>query len=282
MRTSSPQSSQLTRHVRTTCGWLTALALLLPAAAHAQYGAPELSTTAVGEKYHVEVSGALWNPDVFGVISSEQFGQLGTKIDFQQDLAYTKRRFKDLKIVLRPSRKSKFRIQHTPVRYDAETVLKRDITFNGQKFPLALPINSEFNWNVWRLGYEYDFLYKSRGYVGLILEGRYTEMTAALNSPLTKEFTSTKAPLPALGVTGRAYVLPEVAINFEVTGFKLPDIDPKYKANYFDWDINGTINVSNYVGLQVGWRRMSTFLDVKNDTGDVKFQGLWFGAALRY
>lgn len=282
MRTSPPQSSQPTRRFTSTCGWLTALALLLPAAAQAQYGAPELDSSAVGEKYHVEVAGSLWNPDVFGQISSEQFGQLGTKIDFQQDLAYKKTRFKDLRIVLRPSRKSKFRIQHTPIRYDAETTLKRDITFNGQKFPLALPINSEFNWNVWRFGYEYDFIYKSRGYVGMLLEGRYTQMTAELNSPLTNEFSSTKAPLPAIGIVGRAYVLPEVAINFEVTGFKLPDVDPKYKANYYDWDINGTINVSNYVGLQVGWRRMTTFLDVKNDTGDLKFQGLWLGAALRY
>ena len=282
MRTSPPQSSQPKRLGRSICGWLTALALLLPSMAQAQYGAPEIDARAVGEKYHVEVSGALWNPDVFGVISSEQFGQLGTKIDFTQDLSYKKTRFKDLKIVLRPSRKSKFRIQHTPIRYDAETILKREIKFNGQKFPLALPINSEFNWNVWRIGYEYDFLYKPRGYVGLLLEGRHTEMTAALNSPLTNEFSSTKAPLPAIGVTGRAYVLPEVAINFEVTGFKLPNIDPKYQANYYDWDINGTINVTNYVGLQVGWRRMTTFLDVKNDTGDLKFQGLWFGAALRY
>ena len=234
MRTSPPQSSQPTRLGRSTCGWLTALALLLPAAAQAQYGAPELDTRAVGEKYHVEVAGSLWNPDVFGVISSEQFGQLGTKIDFTQDLAYKKTRFKDLRIVLRPSRKSKFRIQHTPIRYTSETILKREIVFNGQRYPLSLPINSEFNWNVWRLGYEYDFVYKSRGYVGMLIEGRYTHMSAELNSPVNNEFSSTKAPLPAIGVTGRAYVLPEVAINFEVTGFKLPDIDPRYQANYYD------------------------------------------------
>jgi hypothetical protein len=27
---------------------------------------------------------------------------------------------------------------------------------------------------------------------------------------------------------------------------------------------------------------MTTFLSVEQDLGDVKFQGIWFGAALRY
>jgi hypothetical protein len=83
-------------------------------------------------------------------------------------------------------------------------------------------------------------------------------------------------------VVGRVYVLPEVALNFELTGFKLPEIDPDYDANYFDWDIHGTVNLTNNVGLQVGWRRMSTFLAIEKDAGDLKFQGMWFGAALRY
>ncbi len=73
-----------------------------------------------------------------------------------------------------------------------------------------------------------------------------------------------------------------VALNFEVTGFKLPNIDPKYQANYYDWDVHGTVNVTNYVGLEVGWRRMSTFLGLKSDTGNLLFQGMWFGAAVRY
>ena len=160
--------------------------------------------------------------------------------------------------------------------------MRRDLIFNGQKFPVSLPISSEFDWNVWRLGYEYDFVYRDRGFVGLLLEGRYTKMTATLSSPLVTEFSTAKAPLPAIGIAGRGYVLPEVAINFEMTGFKLPDVDPKYQANYYDWNLNGTVNVSNNVGLQIGWRRITNYLAIKNDVGDLKFQGLWFGAALRY
>lgn len=263
--------------------WLTVLALTIPGLASAQYGAPTLESGAVGERYHIEASGTLWNPDVFGIISSEQFGIAGSRIDFAGDLGFETTRFKDLKLTLRPSRKAKFRIQYTPVQYRAESLLKRSLVFNGQTFPLNLPTKSTFDWNVLRLGLEYDVVYRSRGFVGILIEGRYTEMNASMATPIVSEATSVKAPLPAIGLVGRAYVLPEVALNFEVSMFRMPQgLLPDVEANYYDWNVDGTFNLTNYVGLQVGWRRMTNFLAVKNDLGETKFQGLWFGAALRY
>ena len=58
-----------------------ALCLLMPAIASAQYSAPDMQTGAVGEKYHVEAAFTLWTPSLFGVISSEQFGIVGDRID---------------------------------------------------------------------------------------------------------------------------------------------------------------------------------------------------------
>jgi len=55
-----------------------------------------------------------------------------------------------------------------------------------------------------------------------------------------------------------------------------------YEATYFDWNISGTVNLTNNFGVQAGWRRMTTFIDINRDQGDFKFQGLWFGAAARF
>lgn len=261
-----------------------AVLMALPRAASAQYGAPELDSSAIGEQYHVEVSGSLWKPDVYGVISSEQFGIIGSQISFVDDLGFEKTRFKAFKLVLRPSKKSKFRIERIPVVYQAETNLKRSIVFNGQAYPLALPLQSEFDWKVWRFGYEYDAFYRSRGFVGFFVEARYTEMIAELRSPLyAPEYRRDRAPLPAIGVVARGYPLPALAINFEMSTFNVPkDTIPDVEANYYDWDINGTFNLSRYAGVQIGWRRMTNFLSVENDIGDTKFQGLYFGGTLRY
>ncbi len=256
---------------------------LYPSTARAQQVGPAApASSAIGERYHVEASGTLWNPTVSGFISSEQFGILGSDIDLVNDLGFQQTRFKDFSIVLRPAKKHRFRIQETPIEYMLTTTFHRNIVYNGQSYAVSAPVTADFGWKVWRLGYEYDFLYKPRGFVGVLMEGRYTEFTSSLATTGISEFTDAKGPLPAIGIVGRGYVLPDLALNFEVTGFKLPNVDTRYQAHYYDWNIYGTVNLNNYVGIQAGWRRMTTFIKVKKDLGDFKFQGMWFGGAVRY
>ncbi len=257
-------------------------AVALPSSAFAQSADRPPSTRAIGEEYHIEVGGAIWRPGLFGIISSEQFGIVGSNINFVTDLGFKPTQFFDGRLVLRPSKKSKFRFQYTPVSYSADSTLSRQIIFNGILYPVNVPIRSTFDWKVWRVGYEFDFFYTDRGYVGFLIEGRYTQMNASLKSPINDEATIAKAPLPAFGLVGRAYPLKNVSITAEVSGFQLPDIDENYQAHYVDIDVYGTVNFSRYMGIQVGWRRMNTFLRVKTDQGDFRFQGLWFGGALRY
>jgi hypothetical protein len=289
--------SPITRHWRRPGLVVAALALVgaLPTAAAAQYAAPSLEYSPIGEKYHFEFAAAMWNPAPSGLISSSQFGIAGSNIDFNTDLNFVATRFKDMRIVLRPSKKQKFHIQYTPVDYFSSTTLNRGVVFNGINFNVALPIQATFDWNVWRFGYEYDFVYQPRFYVGMLLEGRLTTMTAKLASPVDTEFTTVRAPLPSVGVVGRAYVMPEVSIDFAVSGLcglqnAMGQVSlschqatgAKYQAAYFDWDIYGTVNLTNYVGAQIGWRRMTTLIAINQDTGNVKFQGLWFGGVVRY
>lgn len=259
-----------------------AAALLMPATTLAQANDPVISTRAIGEDYHIELSGGFWRPKVAGTISSEQFGIVGSNIDFTKDLGFTTTRFGDGRLVLRPGKKHRFRVQYTPVSYSAESELSREIIFNGIKYPVNVPVQSSFDWKVWRFGYEYDFFYTDRGFIGFLIEGRYTEMAAHLKSPLNDEATSAKAPLPAFGLIGRAYPLKNVSITAEVSGFKLPNVDEDYDANYVDIDIYGTVNFTHHFGVQAGWRRMNTFLKVEKDQGDFRFQGIWFGGAIRY
>ena len=83
--------------------------------------------------------------------------------------------------------------------------------------------------------------------------------------------------------SARAYPVPQLAINFELAAFKLPEsIDPNYKAKYVEWDLSGTYNATNYVGIQAGFRKVTNAFTVKKDFGDLRFSGLWFGAAVRY
>ena len=255
-------------------------ALALPAPALAQANDP--STRAIGEEYHVELSGGFWRPTLSGVFASEQFGITGTDINFVNDLGFKTTRFGDVRLVLRPGKKSRFKFQYTPISYAAESMLPREVVFNGIRYPVNLPVQSTFDWKVLRFGYEYDFVYTDRGFIGFLIEGRYTELNASLKSPLNDEASSATAPLPALGLVGRVYPIKNISLTAEVSGFKIPKINDDYDGDYIDIDIYGTVNFTHHFGVQAGWRRMHTFVKIEKDRVDFTFQGVWFGGAVRF
>ena len=101
-----------------------------------------MSDPATGEKYHVEVSYGFWNPDLEATISSEQLGIIGSEIDVKSDLGYTDEAIRQFRLVLRPGRKHKFRIEYIPIKFEGDTILNRTIVFNGIEFNVGLPVQT--------------------------------------------------------------------------------------------------------------------------------------------
>lgn len=251
--------------------------------ASAQYGAKRMSDPATGEAYHVEVGGYFWNPNPDIVITSEALGIIGSRIDFVQDLGIEKTRFKQLKVVLRPGQKHKLRFEYTPITYTAVGTLNASIIFNGILYPVSLPVATDLQWKAYRFVYEYDFVSRDRGFVGLLLETKYTDVQATLSNVLDTEFVRAKAPIPTIGIIGRGYVAPNISITGEFSGLTTGDIGGEdYKAHYFDFDLYGTVNFNDHVGAQLGYRSFNVFYHVDDDEGELKLKGLYFGGVLRF
>jgi len=251
--------------------------------AQAQYGAQGSSSRATGENYHVEIAGNLWGPTPAIFISSESLeGIIGTRIDFVEDLGIEKNWFRQLKVVLRPGIKHKFRFEYTPIHYEAQATLRRNVVFNGISFPLAIPVQTELTWRAYRFAYEWDFVYRDRGFAGLVLETKYTDVEASLTNRLDTEFVRARAPIPAIGFIGRGYVAPNIAITGEFTFFKVPDVDEDYGGRYFDFDLYGTVNFTDNVGAQGGYRSFNVTYKVEHDDGDLQMRGLYLGGVVRF
>ncbi|HUR35264.1 MAG TPA: hypothetical protein VM032_15780 [Vicinamibacterales bacterium] len=269
--------------MRTTVAAVLVVCLGFAARADAQYGARTSSSRATGENYHVEIGGFLWAPTPEVAITSESLGIIGSKIDFVSDLGIEKSTFKQLRVVLRASTKNKFRFEYTPITYTAQANLKRTIVFNGINYPLSLPVATELKWKAYRFGYEYDFLYRDRGFAGLILEAKYTDVEATLSNAIDTEFVHARGPVPAIGFIGRGYVAPNIAITGEFSFFPLPrDTFDRYKAKYYDFDLYGTVNFTDYVGVQGGYRSFDVFYHIDEDEGDLRLRGLYFGGVVRF
>jgi hypothetical protein len=263
-------------------------ALYAAAPAEAQYGARRAgSDRATGETYRIEVAGMLWNPTPEIVIASEGLGQLGDDIDFVTTLGIEKTTFKQLKVVLRPGTKHKFRFEYTPIKYTAEKTVPTTFVFNGQRFTVGIPVATELKWNAYRFGYEWDFIYRDRGFAGVVLDLKYTELSATLTAAAVgaAQFTEARAPIPAIGFIARGYVVPNISITGEFTAFKLPEKalnSDDYSAKYYDFDIYGTVNFSDNFGAQAGYRSFDVFYKIKQDRGTLKLTGLYFGGVARF
>jgi hypothetical protein len=252
--------------------------------ARAQYKPQALNDPATGEKFHIEAGVGFWSPTADMKVASEGLGIRGDTIDLKTDLGLTDQRFRTLQLTLRPTRAHKFRLQYIPIKYEQTATVTRTVVFNGQRYNLGIPVNSSLDWKAYRIGYEYDFVLKNQGFAGFIIEAKYTDVNVSLATPgIPAQFAHARAPIPALGGIGRFYVVPNISITGEVTGFKLPSsIDKRYGAHYVDVDIYGTVNFNNYVGAQLGYRSLDVFYLVKSDTGSLTLKGLYFGIVARY
>lgn len=263
---------------------LGALGLLGAASdASAQFSRP--ASVMPGEDYHIEVGYGWWNAQPSLIVNSESLEILGTDVNLIEDLGIKKHQLGKLDLVLRPAKKHRFRFQRLPIHYEADDTVKRSFVFNGQSFNVGLPVQTVANFDTYRIGYEYDFIYRPKGFIGAMLDLKYTNVSVDLQSPIGSEFAKAFAPIPTLGFIGRAYPIPQLAITSEVSFFRVPDSLAEQldgDGSYTDFDLNMTYNYNRFIGAQVGYRRVNIFYDVDLDSGTLKFSGLYFGGVVRY
>jgi hypothetical protein len=258
------------------------LSLLLAGPCAAQTPPDHHATSpGLGEHYWIEGTVTFWKPGLEGAVSSDRLGLIGSRVDFISDLGFENTGHQDVRLVLHPAKKHKVRFQYSHLTFGGDSILARDITFKGQVYPVSLPIQSELTWNVMRLGYEWDFFYRPRGYVGMLVEIRQTDLSASLSSIIASGEVTGNAPQPVLGVAGRVYPVRQLAINLEGSIGKLTDLaDRDFQS--VDFEVSATYNILRTVGVSGGWRRMNTNLTLNSDHGDLNFAGLWIGGVFRY
>lgn len=259
--------------------------LSAPAIASAQYR-PAKNAGAIGEDYHIEASYNWWNAEPSLIVNSESLGILGTDVDLVSDLGIEKHRLGVIDVVLKPSKKHRFKYQHLPITYTTDAFpVQRSFVFNGQRYNVGLPVTTTVDFTTDSFGYEYDFLYFKRGFVGASVNMKLTNIDVDLQSPIGAEFFKQAAPIPAFGFSGRGYVTPNLAVDSTLTLFRIPkSLEEQLDGDgsYTDFDLHATYNINKYVGTQLGWRKTTIFYSTTEDTGDLKFKGIYFGGVVRY
>lgn len=273
------------RSTRVALGTLSASVTMLAvfaSSAAAQFR--PASKPSVGERYHAEVAGVLWSADPDLIISSESLGIPGDDVDLVNDLGIEEKRLRELRVVLRPALKHKFRFHYLPVTYEAQAAVTREFVFNGQRYRPGVLVATTADLTTLRFGYEYDFFYVDRGYAGVFVDLKYTNVDVTLNSPVGDEFVKSVAPIPGIGFAGRGYVAPNVSITGELSFFKIPENlgGDEFGGRYIDFDLYGTVNFNDYVGAQLGYKTIDVNYFEDFDAGSLAFKGVYFGGVIRF
>jgi hypothetical protein len=257
----------------------------VPQIASAQYR-PQATGAAVGENYHIEAAYGWWNAKPELIVNSESLNILGTDVDLISDLGIEQHKLGKLNLVLKPSKKHRLKYEHLPIKYQTDAFpVTRSFVFNGQRYSIGLPVTTTVDFTTDSFGYEYDFLYFPRGFVGASINMKLTNIDVNLQSPIGAEFFKQAAPIPAFGFASRGYVTPNLAIDSEFTFFRIPQSLEEQldgDGSYNDFDLHGTYNFTKNVGAQAGWRKTTIFYQTGTDKGDLKFTGLYFGGVVRY
>ena len=237
----------------------------------------------VGEDYTIELSGGIWRPTPSLVASSEQFGIIGTKINFGSDLGLTRTDHPEARLTIKRGRQ-KLRVSLVPMQYRQMRTLERPLIFHGIRFDAGLPVESTLEWNAWRIGYEFDVLSFPRAYLGVIAEAKYNQIDVTLATPsLDPEWLKVKAPIPAAGLVLRIYPTRFSPITAEVSGIRLPEgtVD-EGSGLYFDLDVYATLNLARTVGISLGYRSIDFNYLFERDSGDLRLEGFYLQAVVRY
>jgi hypothetical protein len=112
---------------------------------------------------------------------------------------------------------------------------------------------------------------------------KVTDINVGLNSPIGDEFTKALAPIPTIGGVARVYASKNVALNGEVSYFRIPDsASDDYKGRYVDFDLYASVNLHKNAAVQAGYRSIDVFYQAKADSGTLTFKGLYFGGTVRF
>lgn len=271
--------------VRTLVLGLTVLAVFAATPAGAQSQRNRQAPRATGEWWHIEFAFGTWSPGPVFTVSGASGGVAGSDVAAQADLGVQGRLLEQFSLAFRPGKKHKFRIAYEPISYSASTALARTIDFDGQTFASGVEVATSIDWKSYKIGYEYDFIYRPSWFVGVITEIRYDNVSVSMSSLPATGRTSVRTPFPMIGGIVRLYPLSDVSLTAEATGMTLPGrvrALTGYDGHAFDLDFYATFNFSNNFAVRSGYRSMNVYYEWEMSHADLTRRGPYVMGVLRY
>jgi hypothetical protein len=243
---------------------------MLPAGAAAQDETPE------PERYGLRLEYREYRPTATGEVQKGANGEEGSLIDIVDDLGIEDKRTFDARVTFKIKTGHKVRGAYMPLDYHGDQDAPRNFTFKSTEYFRGDRVVTSMKGSLYSGDYQWEFYRGPRGFLGALIGARVFDVDTILVDvdEGTREQDSTLAPIPVIGVAGRAYA-GRVSIEGEFSGLSAGSL-----GSYYEFETSARIHLSDRLAVQGGYRVLS--LNGKDDPDLVKVRlGGWqFGLEL--
>jgi outer membrane protein len=230
--------------------------------------------------FELGVRGYYWFPELSGVIRADDAGIVGTDLDLEEDLGLDNKSYPVVEVFAGIG-KHHLSLAFYNLDYDGDTVLTKDIYFNGELFQVNERIASSLEYDNYDVMYRYDLIdlenFLAGGSLGLVARLMVFDGSASITSATVTTKQDFTAPIPMVGANFHVGILKDILqARVLVTGIGYRD----NKA--FDGQAEISLTPFPFLDIHGGYR----FLKIDVEEDDVKFDfdnsGLYVGLTVSF
>lgn len=240
---------------------------------------PFFSWAQIGEDYNLEIEGRYWKPRLDSAIKIVESG-IGNEFKLVDDLGFDKE--KDAgegRLQIKFFRKHKFNFSFLPLKWEGDKIITRTIEFSGKTYTAGTRVQSKLDLNLFKVGYEYDFLTGKYGFLGAVIDVLIGNVGIELKAPelALHEKEEITAPLPVVGLMGRLYPFKWFNITAKISGLPAGSY-----GHILDMEASLQINPVKYVGISGGYRYFEIRGRYNDNSVDFRLDGPFAALMIRF
>jgi outer membrane protein len=224
--------------------------------------------------------GMYWFPDLSGTVKTTDPVIGGTEFNIKDDVGIGDENFPSGEVFLRLSRVT-FRVGYTPVEFDGNRQLSREIRFGDQIFSVNDNVVSHLDLKMIDGEVQFDLLRPDVAAVsfnlGLIAKVKYVDGNVELRNSTNTEIRDFKAPIPMVGLAaGVGFLKNMVRADARVTGIT-------YSGDrLFEGDVYASFSPLPFISIQGGYRLIDLKIDEDDILAKIKLKGPYLGVQLSF
>jgi len=230
--------------------------------------------------FELGIRGYYWFPELSGVIRADDAGIVGTELDLEDDLGFDNESYPVVEVFAGIG-KHHLNLAFYNLDYDGDTVLTKDIYFNGELFQVNERIATSLEYDNYDVMYRYDLIdlenFLAGGSLGLVARVMVFDGSASITSATVTTKEDFTAPIPMVGANIHVGILKDILeARVLVTGIGYSD------NTVFDGQAEISLTPFPFLDIHGGYRFLK--IDVEEDDVKLDFDdsGLYVGLTLSF